>query len=78
MTYKAFFSPQAANLPVGMSWPLTATSQDIFDSLIALKGDYKSSIPAFQAIEPMLDSWLKIARSSPDLLQIPYVLYRNI
>jgi hypothetical protein len=54
-----------------MSWPLTSTAQDIVDSLIALRGDYKSAAPAFQAVEPMLTEW-------PELLQIPYAVYDDL
>jgi hypothetical protein len=50
--FRAFLFPLAANAPAGMSWPITATVQDIADSLTALKGNYEAFLPAFQAIEP--------------------------
>jgi hypothetical protein len=77
-TYRAFFFPLAANVPAGMSWPLATTAQDLIDSLIALKGDFKSFAPALQAIEPMLARWLNLAQTTPDLLKVPYALHDDL
>jgi hypothetical protein len=77
-TSRAFFFPLTANAPAGMSWPITATVQDMADSLTALKGDYKAFLPAFQAIEHQLEAWLRLASDTSNLLQVPYVLYKDV
>jgi hypothetical protein len=61
-----------------MSWSLTATTQDIADSLITLKGNYKTSLLAFQAIKYQLVGWLSTAVTTPDLLQVLYALYTEV
>jgi hypothetical protein len=76
--FRAFLFPLAANAPAGMSWPITATVQDIADSLTALKGNYEAFLPAFQAIEPQLEAWLHLTADTPHLLQVPYVLYKDV
>jgi hypothetical protein len=64
-TTQAFFLPEVCNPPLGLSWPTTISYDDMYASVLALKGGYAHFLLVLTTLQPLLSTWLHEVNGNP-------------